>query len=339
MMTLPGKLLRVTLIVAFVCGSGATLSRGQTATESSKAVDTQPLTQRYAAKLAALDPANPSAYLLLAEEVADAASSPGDQRLAIELFARAFEAARTKPGASEIAASACRGLADAAKTTKDRKWYEVLAALVDPAGAPPGWLRKPPPTSVDSTPYRIAQLLGLLRAGEGILARQHLEKPEMRQALVAMEPLLRRGGVAGGVPELDRLARIWPCRECSNRGAVRRSGTNPPEYKPCPQCLGKPGPRLSPEELTAQLRLESWLLQGLQRSWAAQLTSDDGAPLTDPDPAGLCARAGVDAARMFWRNGRFVRFADGTDELPASPAEKPEAKPTVAPPAPALSGS
>ena len=336
---------RVAAMIGVIAGSlGVQYATAQTQPPSTSLAavvqEQRPLTERFAARLAALDPANPGPYLLLAEEVADAATSPGDQRLAVELYARAFESARVKPGESEIAASACRGLAEAARISKDRRWYEVLAALIDPAGAPPGWLRKPPPTSVDSTPYRIANLLGLVRAGEGILARQQLDKPEMKQALAAIEPLLKRGGVPGGLSELDRAARVWPCRECSNRGTVRRSGTNPPEYKTCPQCLGKPGPRLTPAELAAQLRLESWLLQGLQRSWAAQMTSDDGTPLTDPDPVGLCARVGVDASRMFWRNGRFVRFADGSDEAPApAPDEKPKAKPTVAPADPALSGS
>ena len=267
----------------------------------------------------------------ISRAVLDAATTQSQARLSVELFARAFELARTQPGGSAIAASACRGLAEAVRIERDRPWFGILAALTDPRGAEPGWLRKPAPASVDSYPYRIAAVLGSVRAGDGLVARQQLNKPDLRQAIEAIEPMLRRSGVSGGIASLERDAKLWPCPTCSNEGIVRRLGTSPPEYKACPNCLGKPGPRLSPAELTAQLRFESWLLQGLQRSWAAQLTADDGSPLIDPDPAAVCSRVGVDAARMYWRNGKFVRHAAGSDGAPASPAseEATPAKPTV----------
>jgi len=309
------KALRLYILAAVVLFIAATPSRAQD-TSSRLAV-------RFAARLAELSPSEPSKYLLLAEDLSDQAESPADQRLVIELYALAFEAARTRASERAVAASACRGLA-AAKPTRERKWFETLAAFVDPAGAQPGWLRRPPPNSVDSTQYRIATLIGLVRSGEGSLAQQQLAKPEIRQALLGMESLLERSGISGGADGLAREAGRWPCRECNNKGFVRRANTNPPEYRTCSNCAGKPGKQLTQAELVAQLRLESWLLQGSQRSWAAQMTSDDGAPLTDPDPQALCTHVGVDAARMYWRGGHWVRNADGSD---LAPDEKEPAKP------------
>ena len=297
-------------------------------------------TQRFSTRLQELKPSDPRGYLLLAEDVLDAADSQAESRLAVELFARAFEAARSMPGERDVASSACLGLASAGRTARERRWFEVLAAFIDPGSEAPGWLRKPAPTSVDATPYRLAVVLGYVRAGEGTLAKQQLSRPDIQQSFAAIESLLRRGGVPGGVASLTREAENWPCRECGNKAFTRKPGVNPPEYRECPVCRGKPGPSLSEETLVAQIRLESWLLQGAQRSWAAQVTSDDGAPLTDPDPAALCARVGVDGSRMYWRNGRFVRNADGTDEAP-KPKEAPAAKdgkapkPTVKPESPA----
>ncbi len=284
----------------------------------------QPVTERFAARLAALSPTEPEPYLLLAEEVLDASSGPADTRLAIELFGRAFEIARGRPGDRHIAAGACHGLAESTGVQRDRRWYDALASVVDPAGAPPGWLRKPPPTSVDAMPFRLAVLLGHVRAGEGVIARQVLAKPEVLQAFRAIEPLMRRGGVSGGVSWLEREAAAWPCRECANKGVVRRGSGPQPEYRACPACGGTPGPAMQASELMAQVRLESWLLQGAQRSWAAQLAADDGAPLADPDPAAVCTRAGIDATRMYWRHGRWVRHADGSDDPP--PTDRPKAQ-------------
>ena len=58
----------------------------------------------------------------------------------------------------------------------------------------------------------------------------------------------------------------------------------------CPYALPLPllpGPQLSEEELIAQLRFEAVLLNGIQRSWSAQMVVDLGATLRDPDPEDL----------------------------------------------------
>lgn len=311
------------------CMPAATAFSRQPEPSTPAASRVESVTERFAARLLALSPADPKAYLLLAEEVLDAATGPADTRLAIDLFGRAFELTRSRPGDRTIAASACHGLAEATGVQRDRRWYEAIALVVDPAGTAPGWLRKPPPTSVDAMPFRLAVVLGHVRAGEGVIARQVLAKPDVAQALRAIEPLMRRGGVPGGLSALEREAAAWPCRECGNKGVVRRGNGPQPEYRACPACGGTPGPAMQGADLLAQVRLESWLLQGEQRSWASQLAADDGAPLVDPDPAALCPRAGVDAERMYWRQGRWVRHADGSDAPPPERVTTPErAKPS-----------
>jgi len=300
----------------------------------------RPLVERFKDRLIALRPDDAKAYLLLGEEVADQATTSGDQRLALDLLARAFEAARVLPGAAQIAAGASLALTEIQRTERDKSFLRAMARLIDPVNSEPMWLRKAGPTSADAPPYQIALVLGYVRVGEGSLAKAALAKPEVRQSLLAIEPLLRKSGWGGGVNGLMREAGKWPCPECLNKRVVRRTGAgvgganapeNKVEYKACPICNGKPGPQLTVNELLSQLRFESVLLQGSQRSWAAQITADDGAPLVDPDPAGLCQRFNVDAARMYWRNGRWVRNADGTDVEAVVEKEPKKATPTVDP--------
>src|SRR5205823_11779571 len=107
--------------------------------------------------------------------------------------------------------------------------------------------------------------------------------------------------------------------ECQNERVVKRG--NPPEYKLCPNCNGEPGPELSAREYLAQLRFESLILQGAQRSWAAQVTADGGAPLIDPEAGGLAAAFDVDPSLVLWRDGRWT----------ADPNTPPRPKPTPPP--------
>jgi hypothetical protein len=65
--------------------------------------------------------------------------------------------------------------------------------------------------------------------------------------------------------------------------------------------------KLTPEQWLAQIRLESLLLSGIHRSWGAQVASDLGEPLRDPDARELPGVLGVDAARTVWRNGAWAR--------------------------------
>jgi hypothetical protein len=105
------------------------------------------------------------------------------------------------------------------------------------------------------------------------------------------------------------------CSECKNRRFIKSQQG----VRLCPTCGGKPGPKLSQQELLYQLRLESSLLHGVQRSWIAQTVVDGGAPLRDLDPDELAATYRIDPARTRWRNGAW----ESPPTAPSSPA-KPE---------------
>jgi hypothetical protein len=313
MITLP---IFTLMLVAEVCQAAQPTPTSTPRANDTARVQSEVLTAReeFSAELLALKPEDPEAYILLAEDIADAARSPEDTRLSIELYALGFEAARNSAGTTPRAAlmsTACRGLASLVNYNPDRRWLQSLATFVDPLAQPPLWTTRPPPTNPESYAYRVSLFLGYTRAGYGSLAQQMLSKPDFAQTLTAMQPILARSGVTGGIVTLQRWASAWPCRTCSGAGITRRG--NPPEFTPCSNCNGKPGPRLSQADLVAQLRLEGSLLQGFSPSWSAQLNSDDGAPLQEPDPSQLCPRLKVDPTRMYFRSGAWVLRADGTN--------------------------
>jgi hypothetical protein len=125
------------------------------------------------------------------------------------------------------------------------------------------------------------------------------------EVLRRYERALGATGGSGALQRITRYAEQWPCRECGNARGVTKPGPRGPEVKLCSTCEGSPGPRLSDEEFIAYLRFESALLNGIQRSWGAQVMVDSGAPLRDPDPAELAATFGVDVGKPYWRNGAW----------------------------------
>jgi hypothetical protein len=271
-------------------------------------------------RLEALAPTAPLAYLELGEDVADAALTPRDRTLATELFVLAFVLAQESREARGISASACLALADLPGRERFRPWLTALARSLDARQAGPEWLAPASVPATDSAAFQVATLLGLVRSGDGALARQLLDKPDVKAAVEGMDSLLLRMGVQGGAKGLEREAQRWPCRECQNQRFIRRTAPGGGDVRICPSCKGVPGPEVSPEMLFRQLRLEATLLQGVQRSWAAQVLSDDGAPLLDPDPAELPRVMDVDPSRRVWRAGRWVRpeGAEGA-EVPRAP--------------------
>jgi len=284
-------------------------------------------------QLAALSPDDPRGYYLLGEELLDAAIGPADHQLASQVLILAFESARIAGGHPAVMAGACRALASMPRPSREKRLLESLVAFVDPSSVPPRWMKRQAPTLVDSTPYRLSVLLSLIRGGEGGAAKQALAKVDLRDAVVAIEPFLAKGGVTGGLTALDRYAHAWPCRECGNARIIRKQNTTPPEYVVCPHCAGTPGPEMTYDEYVAQIRLEAWLLQGANRSWAAQLTADDGAPLSDPDPASLCSRLRIDGTKMYWRLGAWVAASQPAQQNPP-PALGPTLSLPLASPSP-----
>lgn len=274
----------------------------------------------FRSRLEGLSPANPDAYFLLGEEVADQANDMAARELAKQLYVLAFDLATDRPGRSSLQAACCVALADLVKAEHDRRWLVALARTLDPRRVPPEWLARQAPATTDSAAYQVATVIGLVRSGQGGAARQLLERPEVKTAVESYDRLMMNMGVAGGSAGLMREAGRWPCPECQNERVVKRG--NPPESKLCPNCKGEPGPEMSGRDFVMQLRFESLILQGTQRSWAAQVTADGGAPLIDPEAGGLAAAFDVDPTLVLWRDGKWV----------ADPSLPPRPKPTPPPP-------
>lgn len=257
-------------------------------------------------RLRALDPARPADYFALGEDVADIYQTPADRDLAQQLFVLAFEIDRRQGGTAHLAGSACMALADLTPLERDRKWLWALARAVDPRFERTGWDSRLVAASTTDA-YRAATVLGLVRSGDGIAAQQLLKEPGVRQTIQHYERLLSETGDTGGLYRLEAEAQHWPCPECANARIVKRFGANPPEYRLCTNCGGHPGPKLTLGQLVAQLRFESRLLRGIQRSWSAQVAADGGEPLKDPEVSELAAVFGIDPMAVLWRDGVWVK--------------------------------
>lgn len=309
-----------------------------------------PAAEVFAERLTALDPRRPFAYFLLGEEVADRSSLPEYRTLAATLFVLAFELDRASPRDSEgvggvggmrggqLAASACLALADTARDPRDRLWLSALSRTLEPSRQRPEWTRPAPPASIDAEGYQVATVVGLVRSGEGGRARQLLKKANVADALARQDSLLSRLGL-GGSSAIIRESERWICPECANQRITRKGRPDGVEGRLCLHCAGNPGPRLTREQLLAQLRFESWMLQGVQRSWAAQSVADGGAPLHDPDPEGVAQVFNVDPKALYWRNGRWWHNPDGTTPAPTPVNPTPDVKPPPEPATPPTSGS
>jgi hypothetical protein len=264
-------------------------------------------------RLAALDPARPVDYFELAESLADGAVATDAGRehraLARTLLVLAVDLGRRRAETGDaqglrLAASACLLLAELAEKPGERRWLTAMAAALAseaPDAPPPNPLVPPGQSEADAV--QLAGALGLLRAGDGRRAAKILTRPEVARLLRENEGLLSPSGERGLAAKIQTQALERPnCPECRNRRFTKgREGV-----RLCGTCGGRPGPKLSKVELLYQLRLESLLLSGVQRTWAGQVLADDGAPLRDLDPDELAATYGVDVNRTVWRAGSWT---------------------------------
>ncbi len=258
-----------------------------------------------AERLTALNPQNPQAYFLLAEELAAEAGTDKPSRdVARTLFVLAFEMyrARNQPGDGELARSATLGLASLTRIEPERRWLAAIGDQVAPPGDRAASASARLPAAVPETvAFQLATAMGLARSGEGRRAEQYLIREGVRE-LLALNQVAITGDPAAGQPVLKWIA-DWPaCPTCKNRRIVTRAN----ESTLCPYCDGNPGPKLTDAELLKQFRAESFLLRGAYRSWSAQILADDGEPLRDPNPADLAVSFGVDPHATLWRNGGWV---------------------------------
>lgn len=284
-----------------------------------------------AARLTALDPRQPSGYFLLAEELADEPTSEQSAALAVRLYVLAFALQPEPAAGASRDASTLLGLAAVEPRQSTRRWLEALASSVDRRLASFDWNVAAAPALSEQTAWRAATALGLARAGEGRDARKLLAEPGIIDVFRKYERVIGTTGREGALSRLQTSASLWPCPECANARFVTRQGARGPEIRLCPTCGGNPGPKLTPDEYVSQLRFESLLLNGIHRSWAAQLLVESASPLRDPDPADLPEVYGIDITAPCWRDGRWVACEGAPKKsVPAAtPSPVPAPKPAV----------
>lgn len=266
-------------------------------------------------RLSSLRPENSLSYFLLAEEVM--AEIPGDRgiRLARSLLVLAHELDRDSPSPRGLAPGVYLALAEIADQPGEREW---LLSLAENAGYPMALIRRvrPAPASQSDEGLRLAEAIGLMRAGEGREIRQRLQKESVTpllEQLTTAHPELRR--------LLDDAVRQPVCPTCRNNRAVRstapRQGAGSEEqYSLCDRCRGNPGPSLSAEQFRLSISAEAELLNAEVRQWSAQVWLDGGLPLREPAAEELASFYGVDRDAVLWRpsaasndplDGRWVR--------------------------------
>lgn len=272
------------------------------------------------ARLAALAPSDPASYFLLGEEVADVAVEETERALARRLYLIAFDLWRAA-GDDRAAASACIALTTVVATDRDRRWLRAVARSLDSRHGAAPWET---PSAIDVDPiiaYQAATALGAARSGDGVAARQLLSDPAVVLVLERFKGVLQP---AGGLTRVQRDANVWPCPECRNKRVSRSRVPGDPSEMICASCRGDPGPRMRDEEIIAHLRLESLLLAGTHESWAAQVVSDDGAPLRDPTPDAVARTLGVDTRQSLFRDGAWVSPAPVPPTAESTPAPATE---------------
>lgn len=291
---------------------------------------------KYRDRLASLDPSVPLAYFELAEELAAEERTPEGRLLARRLYVLALlgpthiEPASTTVGRPTapgwLGSSACLGLAALAETEQDRRWLAALAGTLAPGDLIQAVQRQTEAAKRNPAALELASAIGMVRSGDGRRAAKLLDKPAVAALLSRYEGLMSPGGLGGGGERIRSLAFKHPaCSECRNRRSIKSAEG----VRLCPICLGRPGPNITIEETVGQLRLESMLLSGVQRSWAAQAVADGGAPMRELDPEVLVDVYGVDPTRVYWRSGAWVVAPDAAPNI--SPAATPS---TDAPPEP-----
>ncbi len=237
--------------------------------------------------LESLHPSDPEAYFLLAEEVADAASSDVERELAVRLFAIAATLDER-----QWAAGSLRGIIG---LVEDESKIRVLRSMIELAEDDPPRLL---PGSVivlgrtDRATIAAFDVLSWARCGRDQDARRRIQSvPGVRERL-----LVHQDDLPGGMQRLlDEIA-------AGERSSQRR--------------------RLTEAELVAQLQVQLRLLGGREDSWSATLTAWRGRPMQRLESHDLGALLGLDLSRQVWRSNRWRPLAE--DEASSGPGGDPQ---------------
>jgi hypothetical protein len=298
----------------------------------------RPLTDDLVVRLSALDPSRPMMYFELGEELVADMRTPARRDLARRLFVLAMHLERQGGRPGRLGPGACLALASIEPREEVARWLAATAQVLDAelAAADPDSPRVRPVMLQVPWPVGLAaaEVLGLVRGGDGRLAEERLREPGVRRLLETYEAALDAPGQVGGMTRVLRAIEETRnrCPECQGRRFVvaqrpltpgtgpRPAGTGTPQagsgssaptgarggFVLCERCRGVWTPRMSSEEIIADLRFESMLLRGVHRSWAAQALADGGRPLLDPDPGAVASLYMIDTAASVFRDGRWV---------------------------------
>lgn len=232
---------------------------------------------RWAERLAALDPARPLDYFLLAEEVADAARGAEERELARTLYGLA--GALDPEGLARSAALGIAGLA-AEGVNEERMRLRLLglAVLLSPeedgaAGRVVAGRRRPGASGA----LALSEAFSHLRRGQGPRALSAVRAPEPAALLERYAPRL-----TGGAERFREDGRAY-------RGGMR--------------------PALVPGQRRAMLEIEEAVLasagESRGRGWSSFLVETGGRPLLEVDATRIEEAFAVDPTRPWWRDGRW----------------------------------
>lgn len=331
---------RMLIVVSILCACGHA-ARAQSDTPKTPAgspvVSLEDRVPELRTRLEALTPAQPRAYFELGEEVAAEATEFAHKRLARELFVLALlldQRAAPAPSSGvlndqpSVASSACLALAVLAEGEDQRRWLNALAATLGSDSAVDLVGVRTTSASRDPAAFELATMLGWVRAGEGRRAARILLKPGVAALLEKCDKLLIPV-VGGGAERVRRIIDTYPlCQQCRNRRAIK----GPDGVSLCPSCSGRPGAPMTQREIIDQLKVESMLLSGVQRTWAGQAAADGGAPLRDLDPAEVALAFSIDPRKVLWRDGRWIAEPVAPVDAPAESAPAQGAAPAESPP-------
>ncbi|MFM7259862.1 MAG: hypothetical protein ACKO3W_04595 [bacterium] len=166
-----------------------------TASASAASAQTaRPSTNRWSERLEALDPMRPLDYLVLAEEVADAAASEGERQLARELFGLAGALDTERLGRSALLALA--------QFSTDRRERDRALAAAEIVGGRGGALRvfRAEPEQIEA----LSRAFSFYRRGEGRKAINVLRQADADAVLDELDDAIP-GGANGFRAALDAM--------------------------------------------------------------------------------------------------------------------------------------
>ncbi|MGP1272601.1 MAG: hypothetical protein ACTS22_04655 [Phycisphaerales bacterium] len=257
-------------------------------------------------RLESLSSDDPEAYFLLAEEVADVAASPEELDLARRLFVLSFWLAGDDPTAAWLRPSVCIALAAIEPGEERRRWLRALATRLDASYGARRWDLSGEPDADAEVRLRLAEFVGLVRSGDGTLARDRLDFPGALALAERYQNAPLPGSAAVTWPRLLTEAEVWPCPECGNARTVVDPGDRETGRILCPTCRGNPGPLLTDRDLAASVAFEAVVLSSPAETWSAEASVNRVGPLRDPDPAELSSMYRIDVNRTVFRDGRWI---------------------------------